>query len=417
MFNVKLMRRLDAQLGNLACSALAAKKKLTPSRTTTPIKKIAVAKFFGMGSIVVASPALAALREAYPDAEIHFITFASNRQILEILGVADHGWYIDPTSPSTFTRSTLSVATSLRKAGIDLLLDLEFFAKFPLVLGGLAGINKLAGFCLAPEPWRRSLLDVAGTYNHYFHTKDIFLSLVYLLKTKDLYYLDFEKFRAQYTYPRHRPSDADLEALRSKLGRYGIAERPLIVINPNTSPELAPEVRKWPEERYAELARRVLEEHPKSVVLLIGAKSEIAYVERIAAHADDPRVVSVAGAFDLRELLALFATSDLVISNDSGPMHLACLVDTPIVGLFFADTPTLFAPLASRVRSVAPELYSLPMFTVYNGKDVVSGLSLEEIQNIPARAVSVERVMTEVRSLLEAPKTPAAAPEAQGLRA
>jgi len=65
--------------------------------------------------------------------------------------------------------------------------------------------------------------------------------------------------------------------------------------------------------------------------------------------------------------------SRLVVSNDSGPMHLACLVDAPIIGLFFADSPTLFAPLGSRVRSVAPPLYSIPLFSVYNGKDVAVG--------------------------------------------
>jgi len=108
----------------------------------------------------------------------------------------------------------------------------------------------------------------------------------------------------------------------------------------------------------------------------------------------------VAGDLSLRELLVLFAECKLVVSNDSGPMHLACLVDAPVIGLFFADTPTLFAPLGSRVRSVAPKLYSMPLFSVYNGKDVAVGKPVSEIGNTAACTVPVETVMTEARELL-----------------
>jgi hypothetical protein len=81
-------------------------------------------------------------------------------------------------------------------------------------------------------------------------------------------------------------------------------------------------------------------------------------------------------------------------------MHLACLVDAPIIGLFFADTPTLFAPIGSRVRSVAPQLYSIPLFSVYNGKDVAIGKPSSEVGNAAACSVALETVMAEARELL-----------------
>ena len=99
-------------------------------------------------------------------------------------------------------------------------------------------------------------------------------------------------------------------------------------------------------------------------------------------------------------MLALFAAADLVVSNDSGPMHLACLVDAPVLGLFFADTPTLFAPLSTGARVVAPPLYSMPIFTVYNGKDVIAGKSVETVENRIAQSVPVEQVHREVRAML-----------------
>lgn len=397
------MRRLDRVLGDAACSMLATAHRLKkPFVKTRPIRKIAVMKFFGMGSIVVASRSLAALRDRYPDAEIHFVTFKSNQGILDILDMTDRNHYVDPSTPQSFTKSTLAVAHALRKAQCDLVLDLEFFAKFPLVLGSLAGIPQKAGFYLTSEGWRRELLDVTGFYNSYFHTSDIFLSLVYLCATGDYYYLDFNEFSARYKYPRIDPSEIERAQLRQKLAAaHGVKTTdPLIVINPNTSPDLAPEARKWPKERYAQLADELVASIPNARACFIGAPNETEYVRSVASLCKTSRAHTVAGELSLRELLVLFAESRLVVSNDSGPMHLACLVDAPIVGLFFADTPTLFAPIGSRVRSIAPELYSIPLFSVYNGKDVAVGKPSNEVGNAAACSVLLDTVLRASRELL-----------------
>ncbi len=396
------MRRLDRVLGDAACSALATAHRLAkPFVSTRPVRKIAVMKFFGMGSIIVASKSVLALRDHYPEAEIHFVTFQSNRAILEILGMTDRNHYVDPATPQAFVKTTLEVAHALRRAKCDLVLDLEFFAKFPLVLGSLAGIPRKAGFYLTSESWRRELLDVTGFYNSYFHTSDIFLSLVYLCVTGDYYYLEFNAWAEKYRYPRIEPSELERAQLRTKLASHGIGRGdPLFVINANSSPDLAPEARKWPKARYAELADELIAHTPSARVCFIGAPNERAYVGDVAALCKTPRRHVLAGELSLRELLVLFGESKLVVSNDTGPMHLACLVDAPIVGLFFADSPTLFAPIGSRVRCVAPTLYSIPLFSVYNGKDVAVGKPSSEVGNAAACTVSVETVLHEARALL-----------------
>lgn len=400
--NVELMRRLDRILGDAACSVLATAHRLRkPFVTKRPIKKIVVMKFFGMGSIIVASRSLAALRDRFPDAEIHFVTFKANKGILDILGMTDANHYVDPSTPQAFTRTTLSVARALRTAKCDLVLDLEFFAKFPLVLGSLAGIPQKAGFYLTSESWRRELLDHTGFYNSYFHTSDIFLSLVYLIATGDHYYTGFNEFSEQYKYPQIQINELERAALRNKLAGFGIKPTdPLYVINANTSPDLAPEARKWPKERYAQVADELVAMTPNARVLFVGAPDERAYVTSVADCAKTPRKHVLAGDLSLRELLVLFAESKLVVTNDSGPMHLACLVDAPIIGLFFGDSPTLFAPIGTRVRSIAPQLYSIPLFSVYNGKDVAVGKPSSEIGNAAACTVPVEAVMTQARELL-----------------
>lgn len=401
--DVELMRRLDKVLGDAACSVFATAHRIRKPFTNPdrPIKSIAVMKFFGMGSLVVASRSLAALRDCYPDAKLHFVTFASNRAVLEILNLSDHNHYVDPSTPQSFIRTTLKVARDLRAAKCDLALDFEFFAKFPLVLASLAGIPRKAGFYLTAESWRMQLLDVTGFYNSYFHTSEIFLSLVYQVATGDQYYLHFKEFAAKYSYPQVSISDVERAALRAKLATMGVrATDPLFVMNANTSPDLAPEARKWPKERYAQLADELVAHTPTGRVLWIGAPNEREYVDSVATLCKTSRKHVVAGDLSLRELVVLFAEARLVISNDSGPMHLACLVDAPVIGLFFADSPVVFAPLGSRVRSVAPDLYSIPLFSVYNGKDVAVGRPSKEVSNTAACSVSMEQVMREARELL-----------------
>lgn len=398
------MRRLDRVLGDAACSVLATAHRLRkPFAEPRPIRKIAVMKFFGMGSIIVASRSIAALRDRFPGAEIHFVTFKSNKGILDILGNTDHNHYVDPSTPQAFTKTTFEVAYALRRAQCDLVLDLEFFAKFPLVLGSLAGIPQKAGFYLTSESWRRELLDITGFYNAYFHTSDIFLSLAYLCATGDYYYLGFNEFAAKYKYPRVEIGELERAALRGKLAQHGIRPgEPLFVINANTSPDLAPEARKWPKERYAQVADELVASTPGARVCFVGAPNEREYVKSVADHCKTPRRHVLAGDLSLRELLVLLAETKLFVTNDSGPMHLGCLVDAPIVGLFFADSPTLFAPMGSRVRAVAPALYSIPLFSVYNGKDVAVGKPSSEIGNAAACTVSVEEVLRASREVMAA---------------
>lgn len=395
--NISWMRWIDHKVGNVVCTAFAVAKHVGAPFATKPetIKKIAVMKFFGMGSIVVASPSLAALRDAYPHAKIVFVTFKANKEILNILGLSDKNIFIDNSTLKRFARTTAQAAYELWREDIDLAIDFEFFAKFPLVLSSLANVPMKAGFHLTLEPWRKTLLDVKGYYNHYFHTKDIFLSLVYLLTTNDHYYLRFDEFRSKYAYPKVTVADAERKKVEALLAERGF--RPgqrLVLVNANAAAELAPEIRKWPEERYSELARRIRAEYDNAFVAFVGAPSEKEYTDRLAMNAGSKDVVSLAGAVSIRELIALIAKADVFVTNDSGPMHLACLVDVPIIGLFFAESPTLFAPLANKSVSISPNLYSIPLFTVYTGKKIIAD------ENIASRTVSVDRVLDAVKQTL-----------------
>ena len=82
----------------------------------------------------------------------------------------------------------------------------------------------------------------------------------------------------------------------------------------------------------------------------------------------------------------MLSLTDLFITVDSGPMHLASLIRASTIGLFGAETPVLYGPLNEHARVLCKPLYSVPMFTVYNGKESML------TKNIPLQLISVEEV-------------------------
>ena len=91
------------------------------------------------------------------------------------------------------------------------------------------------------------------------------------------------------------------------------------------------EYKLWPSDRFAHVADRLAEEHGAAVALLVGPDDS----DRVAAFADAADVThSVADGLSLREMAALIAACDLHVGNDTGPMHIADAVGTPVVALF-----------------------------------------------------------------------------------
>ena len=116
-------------------------------------------------------------------------------------------------------------------------------------------------------------------------------------------------------------------------------------MNPNAG-DMALE-RRWPAERVVELLRELARE-PVDVALT-GAPGERTYVGSIvAASGVAERLVDLSGKIGIPELIALFARARVVVSNDSGPLHLAAAAGADTVALFGPETPVLYGPLSAR---------------------------------------------------------------------
>jgi heptosyltransferase I len=122
--------------------------------------------------------------------------------------------------------------------------------------------------------------------------------------------------------------------------------RPTLVISPCSSHRL----RNWPADRYAAVADHAFREHGMRVILVGGPTA----LEREAGAAIEHRVgpeaklINQVGKDTLPQLLALLSRARVLLAPDSGPVHMATMVGTPVIGLYAATNPARSGPYLSR---------------------------------------------------------------------
>jgi len=199
--------------------------------------------------------------------------------------------------------------------------------------------------------------------------------------------------------------DLVLGDVSTKLREMGVLpEQRLVCVNVNTGP-LSPE-RRWAEENFVKLIKQILWEFPDVTVVLIGARADAPVVTDLHGFFDSEeqaRVINVAGRFDLLELCGLFNLSDLLITNDSGPLHLAEALRTRTVSFFGPETPLLYGPAGNNHLVFYKGIYCSPCLNVQNQKKAPCNGN-----NVCMKLITVDEVFASVKMLLEGRLVPSA---------
>ena len=119
-------------------------------------------------------------------------------------------------------------------------------------------------------------------------------------------------------------------------------------------------------DRFEALAQRLLTQFPDARLVITGARDERDAAEAMCRAINSPRVVSAAGRTSLRDLLTLYALSDVLVTNDSGPAHFASLTRIRTVVLFGPETPALFGSRAPGTTIIWKQLACSPCVSVFN---------------------------------------------------
>lgn len=345
---VQSLQRLDRRFGPLAHVALQP-LRLVPRRPPEVTKRVLVVKFWGLGSITLLGPAVQVMRRRFPEATIDLLTLSNNAFYARRLGAFDHVFSLSLGNglPAT-AAGIVKMLREVRARNYDRLFDYEFLTHFSALVARLSNAKWTAGYS-APEVWRGGFFDEVVPFNRYWHVARNARSLAGGENGRDI---------AVDELSRPTPTDDGRREAALALADGPVPpSRPIIVVNANAG-QLALE-RRWPSENFVNLLNGLCGETrgslrasilPESVrIVMTGAPDEREYVEGIRQRTMAPdRIDNFAGKLTIDGLLGLLERTALLISNDSGPLHIAAAMDRPVIALFGPETPVMYSPLASR---------------------------------------------------------------------
>ncbi|MEU8177351.1 glycosyltransferase family 9 protein [Microbispora hainanensis] len=276
------------------------------------VRRVAVLRANALGDLVLAMPALESLRRAYPGARLTLLGTPWHARFLDGRpGPVDDVVALPPISGVSTAngghQAPESLFKELREHRFDLAVQIHGGGRHSNPFVKAIGARVTAGLC-TPDAER---LDRWVPYVYYQHETLRYLEVAALVGG---------------TAEAYEPSIAVTDADRGELARvYGEPPPGLVALHPGASDPR----RRWPARAFAEAADRL-----GRPVVITGVESEREVVEEVAAAMRRPAVTAV-GTLGVGGLAALYERCDLVISNDTGPRHLAAAVGTPTVGIFW----------------------------------------------------------------------------------
>ena len=334
-----IVRAADAALGLAAAAARPFRRRAGQG----PPQRILLLRLERIGDLLMAAPAIADVRANAPDAEIDLVVGSWNAALARALpGITrvetvDAAW-LAREGTALAVPALLRLARGWRERRYDLAVNFEPDIRSNLMIA-LAGARRTAGF---RSGGGGPLLDLAADYDVRAHTSDNARRLVSLLFGR----------QAGPAAARllHIPADADAHAARRLP-----AARPLVGFHASGGRA----IKQWEPERFAEVAARLIAERGATVVLT-GSAGDRPIVDAVKQRLPANAVIDLSGDADLLALAAAIARLDLFITGDTGPMHVAAAVGTPIVAVFGPSDPARYAPRGTYDRVVRVDLPCSP---------------------------------------------------------
>ena len=286
--------------------------------------------------MILSFPALRAIREAFPESRLTILAGKSSASLLEDFKFADEVVAVDRVAllrdPKLRSiRKIFQLVGDVRRHRFDLVIDLHSLSETN-ILGFLSG----ARYRLYANRESRSL-DFLGNFrpqpekeDKSKHLSDFYLAVLAPLGIAR----DKQKFRVEI--------DADFKEVFLREHCEEKARIGFVVGAGHPS-------RRWPLERFAELSRRIADGGDYQRFVFLGPEEEPLADEIGTAFGTDVRFVR---RLNLYQLSAALSCLDLLVSNDTGPPHLAAIVGTPIVLVMDERAPLRYLPLAERMKVV-----------------------------------------------------------------
>ena len=380
------MRWIDQHVGSIIATPLSLFIKSSETLPDKSIKNIVVSKYFGLGSITLSTPLLQSIRARFPHAKIHFLTFRENAGLLELYPFIDEVIAIRQDSIPHFITDTLGIIFRLLRKKIDLFIDVEFFSHYSALIALMTGSRYRVGFHSSLLP-RGKLLTHRVRFNPQRYITEAFSELG-------------RNIGAKKEFPLYEPDlEANHDRILEWLSGHGVKEYEFIAINTKGS-DLLGVLNQWPDKKWRELITRIVREK-KLNVILTGVKSDRRDINKIIKPLPPEikgSVFNSAGEFNFHEFLSVIHGAKLLITVDSGPLHLAQSLGIPCVAMFGPDNPVLYGPRGEMNRTEYLGLYCSPCYNVLEGKRAECK---NKDYNICMKKIDVDSVWNDFVDLLD----------------
>jgi heptosyltransferase-2 len=305
-------------------------------------KRILIVRTDRIGDVLLSTPAIKALRDSFPYAYIAMMVSPYAKDIVDGNPYLDEAIIYDKGGLHKSWRGSLKFAQNLKKKRFDLAIILHPTNRVHLVtfFAGIAkriGYDRKLGFLLTDRIKHTKQL---GEKHELEYNLDL------------LKYLGIEPKDKSLFMPIKEESERYVDEL---FKQEGINKKDkLLAIHPGAS---CPS-KIWPQERFAEVADRLAENQGFKVLVIAGPK-DIALAQKVTADMRHP-AVNLAGKTSVAQLASVLERCQLFISNDSGPVHIASAVGTPVISIFGRNqrglSPLRWGPVGEKDRILHKEV-------------------------------------------------------------
>lgn len=297
-----------------------------------------------IGDLIMATPVLTDLRNAFPKASITAMCKAPLCELLQEDKAIDELFCFTKPANDFVRRQERDIIVKIQtgKYDVGVLTTNSFSSAWWFWLGG---VKRRIGYS---AHFRRFLLtDPLQFPQEKEHLVDSFKKLLKPLGIP-----------LSQTKPRLFVTDSEVEASKQILYRGGYVKgKKLIGINPGAAYGSA---KCWPPERFRALAMRLLLE-TDAYIVFFGDVSTAKLVKEIVQGLPE-KVIDLAGLTGLRELACLIKDCDVLVTNDSGPMHIGAAMGTPLVALFGSTDHTITGPYGQNESVIYKQVKCSPCF-------------------------------------------------------
>ena len=326
------LKLLDRVIGLFILRVIALSKNKDNKLPDNP-KKIVVVKLSAIGDTLLLYPALRALRAKYPIAEINAICTKINREIFSRCKYVDKVISVNPKALLLRPFHTLKPLWGIKP---DIAIDFDQWSRLSAILSCATRPKYLIGFSTEGQN-RHYAYDLAIPHSRTEHEIECFLKLSIAAGAT-----------APDTQLEFTVTDKETAEVQKFLDEHNVKSKNFIVMHPETPAH--GRQRHWTAENFIELGKRVIAGTDK-YILLTGTPAEQAS-NNVIQSAIGSRAICVPPV-SLGFLAGLFAQASALVCGNTGIMHLACAIDTPVVALHGPTNPAKWGPRTKSAKAIA----------------------------------------------------------------